>query len=89
MLGELILQDSLILTKDVHYGPDFPTDTTEGQIFFLEDDGISLPLGGEAGQILSKKSDKDNDAEWIDYIECLPIAGGNMQGVIKRNTFST
>jgi hypothetical protein len=30
MLGELTLQDSLILTKDVHYGEDFPSDAVDG-----------------------------------------------------------
>lgn len=29
-------------------------------------DGLGVPLGGTAGQVLAKKSDSDNDTEWID-----------------------
>lgn len=56
------------LTAEVMYGPDLPLEENsfEGQLFFLEDDGISLPSGGTAGQILAKNSNRDGDAIWID-----------------------
>lgn len=31
------------------------------------DDGLGVPNGGATGQILAKKSDSDNDTEWISY----------------------
>lgn len=85
MLGVLTLQDNLILTRNVHYGPELPEEGVEGQIFFLEDDGISLPLGGTAGQILLKRSDRDNDADWVNP-EFLPLSGGQMTGLILRES---
>lgn len=30
------------------------------------DDGLGVPIGGKAGQVLAKKSDEDNDTEWKD-----------------------
>lgn len=52
------------LTVNENYGPDLPTDTFDGQLFFLEDSGAILPTGGTAGQVLVKISSADNDATW-------------------------
>lgn len=52
------------LTVNENYGPDLPTDTFDGQLFFLEDSGAILPTGGTAGQVLVKTSSADNDAAW-------------------------
>ena len=35
-----------------------------GQLFFVEDDDISLPPGGSKNQVLTKKSQDDGDADW-------------------------
>ena len=40
-------------------------------------DGLGVPSGGTTGQVLVKKSDVDNDTEWVDYVasggDSLPI----------------
>lgn len=30
------------------------------------DEGLGVPMGGKLGQVLAKKSDTDNDTEWVD-----------------------
>ena len=47
------------------YGTTLPTSGFNGQLFFLEDSGATLPVGGSAGQVLVKKSATDGDASWI------------------------
>ena len=56
------------LTAEIMYGPDLPLEENsfEGQLFFLEDDGVTIPDGGTAGQVLTKNSDKNGDAIWVD-----------------------
>lgn len=56
------------LTAEIMYGPDLPLEENsfEGQLFFLEDNGVALPNGGTAGQVLVKNSDKNGDAIWAD-----------------------
>ena len=58
------LTGPLGLTINTNYGQDLPTDTFDGQLFFLEDSGAILPPGGTAGQLLVKTSSADNDAAW-------------------------
>ena len=58
------LTGPLGLTINTNYGQDLPTDTFDGQLFFLEDSGAILPPGGTAGQLLVKTSSADNDATW-------------------------
>lgn len=43
-------------------------------------DGLGVPNGGTTGQVLAKKSDADNDTEWIDP----PTTGGGSSVTIKR-----
>lgn len=38
-------------------------------------DGVGVPAGGSAGQVLSKKSDEDFDTEWVDA----PKGGGEVK----------
>ena len=38
--------------------------------------GVSLPAGGTVGQILSKSSDVDGEAEWIDNIPSADVVSG-------------
>ena len=58
------LTGPLGLTKDVMYGTTLPASGFDGQLFFLEDDGASLPTGGEANYVLAKNSKTDGDASW-------------------------
>ena len=58
------LTGPLGLTENINYGPDLPTNTFDGQLFFLEDSGSTLPPGGAEGQVLVKASSLDNDATW-------------------------
>ena len=58
------LTGPLGLTKDVMYGPTLPTSGFNGQLFFLEDSGATLPMGGSAGQALVKNTATDGDASW-------------------------
>ena len=46
------------------YGTELPNDGFDGQLFFLEDTGASLPTGGSAGQALVKNSIDEGDASW-------------------------
>ena len=73
------LTGALGLTKDVMYGPTLPsTNTFDGQLFFLEDSGAALPVGGTTGQVLVKNSDEDGDASW----QALPIASDSASGIV-------
>ena len=58
------LTGPLGLTKDVMYGTVLPASGFDGQLFFLEDDGASLPTGGAANYVLAKNSTTDGDASW-------------------------
>lgn len=58
------LTGALGLTKDVMYGTTLPTSGFDGQLFFLEDDGATLPTGGNTGYALVKNSNADGDASW-------------------------
>ena len=62
-------------TEGVNYGTTLPSTGFDGQLFFLEDDTPSLPLGGEAGHVLIKNSDVDGDASWKELV-ALPKGGG-------------
>lgn len=58
------LTGPLGLTADVMYGTTLPTSGFDGQLFFLEDSGATLPTGGSAGNALIKNSADDGDASW-------------------------
>ena len=58
------LTGPLGLTSGVMYGPTLPTSGFNGQLFFLEDSGATLPMGGSAGQALVKNTATDGDASW-------------------------
>lgn len=58
------LTGPLGLTKDVMYGTTLPASGFDGQLFFLEDDGATLPTGGNTGYALVKNSNADGDASW-------------------------
>lgn len=58
------LTGPLGLTSGVMYGPTLPTSGFNGQLFFLEDSGATLPTGGSAGQALVKNTATDGDASW-------------------------
>ncbi|WP_338769926.1 hypothetical protein WAF17_10895 [Bernardetia sp. ABR2-2B] len=54
------------------------------------DEGLAwsspLPSGGTTGQVLTKRSNTDNDVEWIDVTadgDFLPLSGGTMTGTIN------
>lgn len=83
------LTGPLGLTAEIMYGPDLPLEENsfEGQLFFLEDDGVALPNGGTAGQVLAKNSDKNGDAIWvnIDNGVSLPTGGITGQVLIKNS----
>ena len=55
---------ALGLTSGKMYGPTLPSSPFNGQLFFLEDSGASLPTGGSSGQALVKNSSTDGDASW-------------------------
>ena len=58
------LTGPLGLTSGVMYGTTLPTSGFNGQLFFLEDSGATLPMGGSAGQALVKNTATDGDASW-------------------------
>ena len=58
------LTGPLGLTSGVMYGATLPTSGFNGQLFFLEDSGATLPMGGSAGQALVKNTATDGDASW-------------------------
>lgn len=45
-------------------------------------DGVGVPAGGSAGQVLSKKGDADYDTEWVD----VPQGGGSSVDVVDNLT---
>lgn len=58
------LSGPLGLTLNVGYGEATPSTGFTGQLFFVEDDGGSIPDGGTAGQTLIKNSSTNGDASW-------------------------
>lgn len=58
------LTGALGLPKTTMYGPTLPSSGFDGQLFFLEDSGATLPVGGSSGQALIKNSSTDGDASW-------------------------
>ena len=77
------------LTAEIMYGPDLPLEENsfEGQLFFLEDDGVAIPLGGVAGQVLAKNSDKDGDVIWVDTDNGVSLPSGGFTGqVLIKNS---
>ena len=58
------LTGPLGLTENINYGTSLPDNGFDGQLFFLEDDSPSLPVGGTVGQVLTKNSSIDGDAGW-------------------------
>ena len=58
------LTGPLGLTSGVMYGTTLPESGFNGQLFFLEDSGATLPMGGSAGQALVKNTTTDGDASW-------------------------
>lgn len=79
------LTGALGLTENVMYGTELPATGFDGQLFFLEDDTPSLPLGGVAGDVLIKNSDVDGDASWKELV-ALPKGGSAGQVLIKNST---
>lgn len=45
-------------------------------------DGVGVPAGGSAGQMLSKRSDEDYDTEWVDA----PQGGGDTVDIVDNLT---
>ena len=77
------------LTAEIMYGPDLPLveNSFEGQLFFLEDDGVAIPLGGTTGQVLAKNSDKDGDVTWVDADNGVSLPSGGVTGqVLIKNS---
>lgn len=58
------LTGPLGLTSGVMYGTTLPESGFNGQLFFLEDSGATLPTGGSTGQALVKNTATDGDASW-------------------------
>lgn len=54
----------------------------QGQQGEKGEDGLGVPLGGTTGQVLAKKSDEDNDTEWIDNVGGDGSGSGIMTGAI-------
>lgn len=79
------LTGALGLTENVMYGTELPATGFDGQLFFLEDDTPSLPLGGIAGDVLIKNSDVDGDASWKELV-ALPKGGNAGQYLVKNST---
>jgi hypothetical protein len=46
-------------------------------------DGDGVPAGGATNQVLAKRSDADNDTEWVDPPESLPPGGATGQVLTK------
>ena len=78
------LTGALGLTENVMYGTELPATGFDGQLFFLEDDTPSLPLGGEAGHVLIKNSATDGDASWKELV-ALPKGGTAGQVLVKSS----
>lgn len=79
------------LTLDIGYGQTLPSNSLEGQVFFMEDATPSFPLGGSTGQILIKTSTADGDCTWqnpsaLGYY--LPLTGGTVSGAITATQFN-
>ena len=45
------------------------TDDEKAKLAALSPDGATLPPGGTAGQVLTKQTDSDGDADWVDLPE--------------------
>lgn len=76
------MEGVLKFTENVHYGETLPENGEEGQIFFLEDTGNLLPIGGSVGQVLTKLSSTDGDVAWAD-VQGLPEGGSAGQVLVK------
>lgn len=66
------------LTNDSNFVSKNTADTTYCTIATANK---KVPLGGTTGQILTKKSNSDNDIEWVDQVEVkdiVPIAGTDL-----------
>lgn len=79
------LTGPLGLTENIMYGTELPATGFDGQLFFLEDNTPSLPLGGEAGHVLIKNSATDGDASWKELV-ALPKGGSEGQVLVKSST---
>ena len=77
------LTGPLGLTENINYGTSLPDNGFDGQLFFLEDDSPSLPVGGTVGQVLTKNSSIDGDAGWATDI------AGNAATATKLKTART
>lgn len=78
------LTGALGLTENVMYGTELPATGFDGQLFFLEDDSVGLPTGGNAGHVLIKNSDTYGDASWKELV-ALPKGGSTGQYLVKNS----
>ena len=84
--GELggVLSVSVLATSNSVLNMDLGVPGPQGEAGEPGANGVGVPTGGSAGQVLAKIDSTDYNTEWIDVAsgDFLPLAGGSMTGDI-------